>query len=120
MGDLFPGNPARNLPTVTGVVLLSNAETGELEAVLDAASVTALRTGAAAVLAAETLGRADAATAAVVGAGVNGSAAAATFAARGRDVSLWDVDGERARTRRTPSASAWLRRSKRRCGPTCW
>jgi alanine dehydrogenase len=93
----FPGNPSRNLPTVTGVVLLSNAETGELEAVLDAASVTALRTGAAAVLAAETLGRADAQTAAVVGAGVNGTAAAATFVARGRTVSLWDVDEPRAR-----------------------
>ena len=93
----FPGNPARNLPTVSGVVLLSNAETGELEAVLDAASVTALRTGAAAVLAAETLGRADARTAAVVGAGVNGTAAAASFAAQGRGVALWDVDGERAR-----------------------
>ena len=69
----FPGNPARNLPTVTGLVLLSNAETGQLEAILDAAAVTALRTGAAAVLAAETLGRPDARTAAVVGAGVNGS-----------------------------------------------
>jgi alanine dehydrogenase len=93
----FPGNPSKNLPTVTGVVLLSNAETGELEAILDAASVTALRTGAAAVLAAETLGRADARTAAVVGAGVNGSAAAASFVERGRRVSLWDVDDERAR-----------------------
>src|ERR1051326_2046579 len=41
----FPGNPQRGLPTVTGLVLLSNAETGTLEAVLDAASVTALRTG---------------------------------------------------------------------------
>ena len=45
----FPGNPARGLPTVTGLVLLSNAETGELEAVLDAAAVTALRTAAAGV-----------------------------------------------------------------------
>jgi ornithine cyclodeaminase/alanine dehydrogenase-like protein (mu-crystallin family) len=93
----FPGNPAHGLPTVTGVVLLSNAETGELEAVLDAASVTALRTGAAAVLAAETLGRSDAASAAVIGAGVNGQAAARTFMARGRPVQIWDVDAERAR-----------------------
>ena len=93
----FPGNPARGLPTVTGVVLLSNAETGELEAVLDAGAVTALRTGAAAVLAAETLGRPDAATAAVVGAGVNGRAAARTFVGRGRDVAIWDVDDARAR-----------------------
>src|SRR6266699_3838782 len=92
----FPGNPARGLPTVTGVVLLSDAETGELRAVLDAASVTALRTGAAAVLAAETLGRADAETAAVVGAGVNGRAAARTFLARGRAVSIWDIDERRA------------------------
>ena len=92
----FPGNPARNLPTVTGIVLVSDAETGELQAVLDAASVTALRTGAAAVLAAETLGRADAETAAVVGAGVNGRAAARTFLSRGRAVSLWDVDADRA------------------------
>jgi ornithine cyclodeaminase/alanine dehydrogenase-like protein (mu-crystallin family) len=92
----FPGNPARGLPTVTGAVLLSDAETGELLAVLDAAAVTALRTGAAAVLAAETLGRADAVTAAVIGAGVNGCAAARTFVARGRDVLLWDVDPARA------------------------
>jgi ornithine cyclodeaminase/alanine dehydrogenase-like protein (mu-crystallin family) len=92
----FPGNPERGLPTVSGVVLVSNAEDGRLEAVLDAASVTALRTGAAAVLAAETLGRADATTAAVIGAGVNGRAVARTFVARGRAVALWDVDAERA------------------------
>jgi alanine dehydrogenase len=93
----FPGNPARGLPTVTGLVLLSDAETGTLRAVLDAAAVTALRTGAAAVLAAETLGRARG-TAAVVGAGVNGVATARTFIARGHRVSLWDVDEARAHT----------------------
>ena len=54
----FPGNPRARAADVTGLVLVSDAETGELAAVLDAASVTALRTGAAAVLAAETLGRA--------------------------------------------------------------
>jgi ornithine cyclodeaminase/alanine dehydrogenase-like protein (mu-crystallin family) len=93
----FPGNPQHGLPTVSGVVLVSDAANGQLRAVLDAASVTALRTGAAAVLAAETLGRADARTAAVIGAGVNGRATARTFLARGRTVSVWDVDGERAR-----------------------
>src|SRR6187455_1627692 len=51
----FPGNPARGIPTVTGLVLLSNADTGALEAVLDAAAVTALRTAAAGVLALDTL-----------------------------------------------------------------
>ncbi len=92
----FPGNPERGLPTVTGLVLLSDASNGALRAVLDAAAVTALRTGAAAVLAAETLGRANAKTAAVVGAGVNGRSAARTFLARGRPVALWDVDRSRA------------------------
>ena len=93
----FPGNPARGLPTVTGLVLLSDASDGSLRAALDAGAVTALRTGAAAVLAAETLGRQDTETAAVIGAGVNGRAAAKTFLARGRSVLLWDVDEQRAR-----------------------
>jgi ornithine cyclodeaminase/alanine dehydrogenase-like protein (mu-crystallin family) len=93
----FPGNPAQGLPTVMGLVLLSDASNGTLRAVLDAGAVTALRTGAAAVLAAETLGRSDARTAAVIGAGVNGIAAARTFLARGRDVAIYDVDEDRAR-----------------------
>ena len=92
----FPGNPARGLPTVTGLVLLSNAETGQLEAVLDAAAVTALRTAAAGVLAADTLCRPGASSTAVVGCGVNGAETARMFVARGRDVTVWDVNGERA------------------------
>ena len=92
----FPGNPAQGLPTVTGLVLLSDARNGMPRAVLDAGAVTSLRTGAAAVLAAETLGRSNAETAAVIGVGVNGEAAARTFLARGRRVQLWDID--RART----------------------
>ena len=91
----FPGNPARGLPTVSGLVVLSDAETGLVEAVLDAGSLTALRTGAAAALAAETLG-APGGSAAVVGAGVNGRACARSLKALGREVTLWDVDAERA------------------------
>ena len=92
----FPGNPARGLPTVTGLVLLSSAADGRLVGCFDAAAVTALRTGAAAVLAAEILGRPQAATAAVIGAGVNGKAAARTFLALGRDIAIFDVDAGRA------------------------
>ena len=91
----FPGNPAQGLPTVTGLVLLSDASNGMLKAALDAGAVTALRTGAAAVLAAETLGRDG--SAAVIGAGVNGRAAVLTFIDRGRRVLLYDVDVDRAR-----------------------
>jgi ornithine cyclodeaminase/alanine dehydrogenase-like protein (mu-crystallin family) len=92
----FPRNPERGLPTVSGVVLLSDAATGELRALMDAGGVTALRTGAAAVLAAETLGRPTPAAAAVVGCGVNGRAVARTFVARGRSVLLWDARREAA------------------------
>ena len=89
----FPGNPARGLPTVTGLVLLSSAQTGELEAVLDAAAVTALRTAAAGVIAAETLGRTG--SSAVIGCGVNGAETARMLRARGADPLIWDVDPER-------------------------
>jgi len=92
----FPGNPSSGLPTVMGTVLLSDASSGRLLAILDAASLTALRTGAAAVLAAEVLGREDAATVTVIGAGVNGKAVARTFLARGRAVSVFDLDRSRA------------------------
>ena len=92
----FPRNPERGLPTVAGVVLLSDAGTGELRAVLDAGAVTALRTGAAAVVAAEVLARDTGAPAAVIGCGVNGRAVARTFVARGRSVLLWDARPEQA------------------------
>ena len=90
----FPRNPERGLPTVSGIVLLSDASDGRLLAELDAGALTALRTGAAAVLAAETLAAGDG-PAAVIGCGVNGRAVARTFLARGRDVLLWDVDANR-------------------------
>ena len=93
----FPVNLERGLPTVKAIVLVSDAETGMPVAVLEGSALTALRTGAAAVLAAETLGRADAGSVAVIGAGVNGKATVRTFLARGRKSLVWDVDPERAR-----------------------
>jgi len=93
----FPGNPARGLPTVTGVVLLSDAEDGRLLAVLDAATVTALRTAAAGVLAADSLCRSEASSYAVVGCGVNGAEAVRMLVAHGARPVVWDVDEDRRR-----------------------
>ena len=93
----FPGNPARGLPTVTGLVLLSDADDGRLLAVLDAAAVTALRTAAAGVLAADTLCRPEASSYAVIGCGVNGAETARMLVARGARSLLWDVDETRRR-----------------------
>jgi alanine dehydrogenase len=92
----FPGNPPKGLPTVTGLVLLSDTETGELLALMDAAAVTALRTAAAAVIAAETLCRSGAESTAVIGCGVNGAETARMFRALGGEVQLWDTDPARA------------------------
>jgi len=79
----FPGNPARGLPTVTGVIALSDATTGEPLMLLDARSVTALRTGAVAAVAAGALARPGARTVGVVGCGLHGSWAARCMAAIG-------------------------------------
>jgi ornithine cyclodeaminase/alanine dehydrogenase-like protein (mu-crystallin family) len=93
----FPGNPARGLPTVTGLVLLSDAEDGRLLAVLDAAAVTALRTAAAGVLAADTLCRPEASSYAVIGCGVNGAETTRMLVAHGVTPLVWDVDEARRR-----------------------
>jgi ornithine cyclodeaminase/alanine dehydrogenase-like protein (mu-crystallin family) len=79
----FPGNPARGLPTVTGVVCLSDAETGEPLMLLDARSVTALRTGAVAAVAARALGREGAGRVGIVGCGLHGAWTARCLAAAG-------------------------------------
>jgi len=79
----FPGNPRRGLPTVLGVVVLSDATTSEPLALLDARSVTALRTGAVAAVASRALAREDARTVGIVGCGLHGAWAARCLAAAG-------------------------------------
>ena len=77
----FPGNSRRGLPVVTGALLLSDAETGELRAIVDCAAITSLRTGAAAALSAQVLGAADAKSVGIIGCGVNGAWAGRCLAA---------------------------------------
>ncbi len=79
----FPGNPERGLPTVTGVICLSNAENGEPLMLLDARSVTALRTGAVAAVAAAALAGSDARTVGIIGCGLHGTWAARCLVADG-------------------------------------
>jgi ornithine cyclodeaminase/alanine dehydrogenase-like protein (mu-crystallin family) len=79
----FPGNPERGLPTVTGVICLSDADTGEPLMLMDARSVTALRTGAAAAVASRALARDDARSVGLVGCGLHGLWSARCLAAAG-------------------------------------
>jgi alanine dehydrogenase len=79
----FPGNPARGLPTVMGVICLSDAETGQPLMLLDARSVTALRTGAVAAVATGALAANGAASVGIVGCGLHGAWTARCLAAAG-------------------------------------
>jgi ornithine cyclodeaminase/alanine dehydrogenase-like protein (mu-crystallin family) len=79
----FPGNPARGLPTVMGVICLSDAETGAPLMLLDARAVTALRTGAVAAVATEALAPETAATVGIIGCGLHGAWTARCLAAVG-------------------------------------
>jgi ornithine cyclodeaminase/alanine dehydrogenase-like protein (mu-crystallin family) len=79
----FPGNPDHGRPTVMGVICLSDASTGEPLMLLDARSVTALRTGAVAAVATAALARDTARTVGIIGCGLNGAWAARCLAAAG-------------------------------------
>ncbi|WP_322865572.1 cyclodeaminase [Aquicoccus sp. G2-2] len=67
----FFDNPAKGLPSTSGLMVLFSAETGRVQAVLlDNGYLTDLRTAAAGAVAARALARADAKCAAILGAGV--------------------------------------------------
>lgn len=62
-------NPARGLPTVQAVVVWFDGATGRPLALIDGATLTAMRTGAASGVATRLLARRDASVAAIIGAG---------------------------------------------------
>ncbi len=66
----YPRNAAHDLPTHQAVVLLWDAATGELLALLDGRLITEVRTAATSAAAARVLARPDAHTLALLGAGV--------------------------------------------------
>ena len=68
----FLKNPARGLPTIGGLIVLNDPETGIPMAVMDCTWITAKRTGAASAVAAQYLARPDAAVLTIIGCGVQG------------------------------------------------
>ncbi len=79
----FPGNSSVGRPVVYGTILVSDAGTGEPVALVDGRAVTALRTGAAAAVAARALARDGAASAGLIGCGLHGRWAALCLTAVG-------------------------------------
>jgi len=66
---IFPGNPARDLPSVNGGVSLFSDADGTLEAIVDFHLVTKWKTAGDSLLAAKRLARPDSETILIVGAG---------------------------------------------------
>jgi len=66
----YHGNAAKGLPIVQGLMTVFDEETGTPLAVMDAGSLTAIRTGAGGGLATDLLARKDCRTVALIGAGV--------------------------------------------------
>ena len=67
---VFPENPSQGKDAHQGSVMLFSAETGELQAMMNASAVTAIRTAAVSGVATDLLAREDAHDLAIVGAGV--------------------------------------------------
>ncbi len=83
--SLFPENYKKGKPTLDGVVLWKDPESGEILAIMDAKKITALRTGAAAGLAIRYLSHPESSTLGVVGTGMQGLHLA-LFASTVRDI----------------------------------
>lgn len=96
---LFEDNVAKGLPRLHGIVLALDGETGAPIGVLDGATLTAIRTGAASGLATDLLAREDARIAAVLGAGVQARTQIEAVCAvrRIERVLVFDPRGEAAR-----------------------
>jgi alanine dehydrogenase len=106
----FPDNPKRGLPTVIGVLIVSDAATSEPLAILDAGAVTALRTGAVAAVAAEAL--AGGRSTGLIGCGVNGAWAARCLVAAGFGPGVCH-DADEANARRLADELGWTAGSRK-------
>ena len=95
---LFPQNAVLGLPVTNGLIVLSDPETGLPSAVMDAATITAWRTGASVAVASRYLAREGASVAGVVGCGVQARAAVLALEAvlpELRELHCFDADPDR-------------------------
>lgn len=95
--SVFEKNPARGLATIQAVFVLLDPETGQPLCVMEASSLTALRTGAGSGAATRVLARPDASVAAIFGAGAQARTQLEAIAAVCplERVLVYDVSAER-------------------------
>jgi len=92
----YPGNQAKGLPYITGLLILNDPDTGVPLAVMDCTWITAQRTGAATAVAARHLARPDSASVGIVACGVQGRSNLEALACRFaiRRVKAYDLHRE--------------------------
>jgi ornithine cyclodeaminase/alanine dehydrogenase len=69
---VYKNNPQRGLPTILAVVVISDPQTGRVEAIMDGGYLTAVRTAAASAVGTRHLANRDARVLGILGAGVQG------------------------------------------------
>src|SRR2546428_10106228 len=96
--SVFPGNAGRGIDTHQGAVLLFEADTGRLSALMDGATITAIRTAAVSAVATDLLARPDSVELAILCAGVQARTHIEAIAAvRPLDrVRIWSRNPDRA------------------------
>lgn len=85
MLTIFPENSKLGLPSIDGLVILNDLETGKILSVMDGQTVTAFRTGAVGGVGIRHLSRKDCHTVGIIGAGVQGFHLA-LYACAARDI----------------------------------
>ncbi len=95
---VFPKNAGTRLDSHIGAILLFSTENGQLEAIVDASSITAIRTAAVSGLATRLLSRPESSTLALLGSGVQAASHLEAMAAVRpiRQVRIWSRNFERA------------------------
>ena len=95
--SLFDGNSRRGMARIQAAVLLLEPDTGRPAAVLEGATLTAIRTGAASGAATDLLARADCKTAAIFGAGVQSRTQLEAVCTVRRIETVWVYDPDESR-----------------------
>jgi ornithine cyclodeaminase len=107
--SVFPDNPAHGEESHQGLVVLFDAVRGKPFALVDAASVTAIRTAAASAVATRALAREDADELAILGTGVQARTHldAMCCVRRLRRVRVWSRDRDKARRFAEEEGTRW-------------
>lgn len=93
---VFPENRSNSLPVINGVMILGDADTGIPKALLDGATLTAVRTGAVGGVAAKLLNAIESPKLGVIGCGVQGQHQSLSIkeAVDAKEVWLFDLDNK--------------------------